>query len=794
MKKTILFAFNLLLMAIVANGQSPGSHPYNFYDDFSSSTSYNGSVWSSSNSTYSLERNGDGKLVIHTTNADPQYNSFGLYFLDTLDLSFNAFLDFNVENTSATKLTINFSLVDMNNNLALIHKDTGDGSSFNQKKQVADTINPNSSRQVQIDLSGVYPIESWECSNAANCPKLKNDFRWDKVIGVVFQFNGGATGPTQLPLFSGDVFFRNFKLGVEPCMAKTEPIVGSPILCSNSTGIEYSVPVAEGANNYTWSVPEGSEITSGQGTNSITVNLGSKNGVISVVPSNEGCIGSRKDKAISIVKPLTPAFLNGPTAVCGNSEVNYYIVPTGEGANYLWHLPEGASIVNDKGNSVDVKFGNLSGDIYVEMSNTCGSIQSTVLSVTVTIVGESPVIVKSGYDLTSTEAPYYQWYRYSEPIEGANDQTYTITYSGEYKVNIAETGCPNFSNPVFAAVSMLNGVNRTFVRDDFATVEPYINVASGFPMTWWASSVYQLTRNGDGKLKVDVTNGDANWSSFGLQWAYESTDSTLDLTNNANVHVVVENTTDQNLDFWVQLTDINNVTVNILKFDGQWGQVPVEYAHASIPANTETNVDIDLTGGFAMDWSCGCPTAFDWTKVKNIIFQTNPSAGSLSGFFEDELFNGTIYLKDFMLGTYIEQQGSSLRASEAKSYKWKRSGHIIDGADQRTFTPVQSGDYSVELEDIDGTKFESSNIAFVITGVDHKQAKTYKVYPNPSDGIYNFSSEAISNVTVTDGLGRTVLNQSGSLLQLDLTSLSKGFYYLNVKQGGESFTEKLIKF
>ncbi|WP_028978900.1 T9SS type A sorting domain-containing protein [Sporocytophaga myxococcoides] len=791
MKKTLLFAFNLLLMAIAANGQSPGLHPYNFYDDFSSSTPYNGATWYGNSTLYSLERNGDGKLVIHSSGADPNYDSFGLYLGDTLDLSSNAFLDFNVENTSATKLTINFSLVDMNNNIAYIEKDTGDGTWTNLKRKVADTINPNSSKQVQIDLSGIYPVESWECSSPATCPKVKNDFRWDKVVGVIFQFNGGAAGITPLPLFSGDVYFRDFKLGVEPCMAVTKAILGLSTVCKNSTGVEYSVPLVEDATNYLWSLPEGAEILTGEGTNAITVLFGSKSGKISVVPSNEECMGSRRELAVTVYKPFeNPTLLNGPTSACGNSEAKYYVLPS-PGVTYTWHLPDGAILSNVTGSTVTVKFGNSSGDVYADLTSVCGTDVSSKITVSVTPVGEAPVVAKDGYELSSSEASYYQWYRYSEPIEGANDQTYTITYSGEYKVNTSESGCANFSNSVFAAISMLNGVNRTFVRDDFATVEPYTNVASGFPMAWWGSSVYQLTRNGDGKLKVDVTDGDPYWSSFGLQWASESTDSTLDLTNNANVHLVVENTTDQDFDFWVQLTDINGITVNVLKPEGEWELWKTIYAQALIPANTEKAVDIDLTGGIAIDWSCLCPVAFDWSKVKSVIFQTNPGAGSV---FNTELFNGTLYLKDFMLGTYIEQEGSSLKATEARSYKWKRSGQAIGGANQRIYTPVQSGNYSVELEDIDGTKFESSNISFVITGVDEKQDKVYKVYPNPSDGVYNFTSEATSDVTVTDGLGRIVLTQRGSLLQLDLTSLSKGFYYLKVKQGNEEFTEKLIKY
>lgn len=774
-------------MTIVANGQSPGLHPYNFYDDFSSSTSYDSTGWYSNVPIYSLERNGDGKLAIHVSSADPYYNSFGVSFQHPIDLSSNAVLDFNVENAGAAELTINFSLVDINNNLLSVEKDTGNGTWSNPKRVFSASIEPHSVKQVQKDLSEGYAVKNWNCTDAWDCPSIRTDFNWEKVVGVILTFNGGS-----FSVFNQDVYFRQFKLGVATCMEVPKSIVGLGTICQYTNGVEYSVPLVADATNYTWTVPDDASIVSGQGSNAIVVNFGSKEGLISVMPSMLGCEGPVKSKKVELIKLFSSTSLSGPSAVCGNTEKTYSVVADNSVTSYLWHVPNGASIIKTEGNSASIKFANTSGDVYVELTNTCGTVESSKISVAVDSIGEAPVIEKNGYLLTSSDASYYQWYRYSEPIAGANGKEFTVTISGEYKVNTSQDACPNFSNSKFAAISMLNGVNRTFVRDDFGSVEPYTNVASGHPMTWWSSSVYQLTRNGDGKLKVDVTNGDPNWSSFGLQWASESTDSTLDLTNNANVHLVVENTTDQDLDFWVQLTDINGVTVNVLKPVGEWALWNYSSPKTLIPANTEKAVDIDLTGGIAIDWmNCLCPVAFDWTKVKNIIFQTNPGDGSV---YDTEIFNGTIYLKDFMLGTYIEQEGSSLKAAEARSYKWKRSGNIIGGANQRIYTPVQSGNYSVELEDIDGTKFESSNISFVITGVDEKQDKVYKVYPNPSDGVYHFTSETTSDVTVTDGLGRTVLTQSGSLMQLDLTSLSKGFYYLKVKQGNEEFTEKLIKY
>lgn len=792
MKKTLLFAVGLLLQVILASAQSPGLSPYSFYDDFNSPAFYQGSYWYSSDpNIYAFERNGDGKLTIHATNAAPQFQNFGVTFSDTLDLRGNALLKFNVENTSGTPLSINVALTDMNNKMAYIEKDTGDGTWTNLKRKVVVTVDPNSVKQVEIDLSEIYAVENWNCSSPATCPTVSRDFRWDKVIGAIFDINGGAELFAPIPMFTGDVILRNFTLGLAPCLPLTGNINGATSLCESVKGVAYSIPSVAGATNYLWSVPEGAEIVSGQGTNKIIVDFGSNGGYISVLPSYNECFGVTRKINVTLIGSLSGLTVAGPDSVCGRSEQTYTVIANSSVTSYFWHVPGGASIIANNGNSIEVKFGAASGHVYVEMTNVCGTTESDRIKVSVTPVNHAPVIEINGYELTSTGGSNYQWYRYSEPIIGANSKTYTITRSGEYKVNVSKAGCPNFSNSIFKAISMLNGVNKTFVSDDFATVEPYTNVASGFPMTWWASPVYNLTRNGDGKLKVDVTNGDPNWSSFGLQWASESTDSTLDLTNNANVHLVVENATNQDLDFWVQLTDINGITVNVLKPEGEWALWNSDNARALIPANTEKVVNIDLTGGIAIDWNCLCPVAFDWSKVKSIIFQANPGAGSV---FNTELFNGTIYLKDFMLGTYIEQQGSSLIASEAKSFKWKRSGHVIEGADQRTFTPVQSGSYSVELEDIDGKRLESSNISFVITGVDRKKVQAYKVYPNPSDGIYNFSSEAMSDITVTDGLGRVISSQSGSFVQLDLTNLSKGFYYLKVKQGSEEFTEKLIKY
>jgi len=76
-------------------------------------------------------------------------------------------------------------------------------------------------------------------------------------------------------------------------------ITGNISLCSNQTGVVYSITTVLGATGYTWAVPSGATITSGQGTNSITVDFGLTGGHLSVMATN--ACGSSMARTISIV-------------------------------------------------------------------------------------------------------------------------------------------------------------------------------------------------------------------------------------------------------------------------------------------------------------------------------------------------------------------------------------------------------------------------------------------------------------------------------------------------------------
>ena len=72
----------------------------------------------------------------------------------------------------------------------------------------------------------------------------------------------------------------------------TSVITGSATPACSATGVAYSVTPTAGST-YTWTVPTGATVATGQGTNSITVNFGTTNGNVAVTERNAaGCNGT----------------------------------------------------------------------------------------------------------------------------------------------------------------------------------------------------------------------------------------------------------------------------------------------------------------------------------------------------------------------------------------------------------------------------------------------------------------------------------------------------------------------
>jgi hypothetical protein len=76
-----------------------------------------------------------------------------------------------------------------------------------------------------------------------------------------------------------------------PCTAPATPgaITGTTSPCQKAAGVAYSISAVAGATSYTWTVPVGASVASGQGSTSITVNFGTNGGNVCVTASNAAC-------------------------------------------------------------------------------------------------------------------------------------------------------------------------------------------------------------------------------------------------------------------------------------------------------------------------------------------------------------------------------------------------------------------------------------------------------------------------------------------------------------------------
>jgi|GEM_PF-1581600 len=230
-----------------------------------------------------------------------------------------------------------------------------------------------------------------------------------------------------------------------------QPASGSAYVCNNTSGKAYSIDAVAGATGYTWTVPSGATITSGQGTKSIKVSFGSTaaNGNICVyatVPCGNGpssCIPVRMVTA----KPAVPSAILGSIYTCLGVTPKVYSCPTVLNATgYTWTVPANAVILSGQGThliTVDFNSSFTSGPIKVAAFNCKGTSSSQSLDVyskpvapTVSglTVGVCPGSTQTYTITTIAGATGFKWYAPSNAsISGSQfNSSATLIFNANY--------------------------------------------------------------------------------------------------------------------------------------------------------------------------------------------------------------------------------------------------------------------------------------------------------------------------------------------------------------------------
>lgn len=341
----------------------------------------------------------------------------------------------------------------------------------------------------------------------------------DRIAGSVMLV---ITTTGSVPCFNTSTDFMTLTISSQP--VGTPTITGPTEVCAGQQGIVYSViPPLPYTNSYTWALPNGATIISGDNTASITVDfsISATSGNITVTPSSSCGSGNSGTLSVTVsLAPPIPGVITGPDEVCGNStDVAYSILPLPDVLNYIWTVPVGATIVaGDNTESILVNFGSigLTGNITVSTENSCGTSAPSVLQINILPAPSQPVITAlgpvsfcQGGSVILSATPGFASYLWSN---GMTTQNITVTQSGTYSVTVTDnSGCNSLpSNEITVNVSALESpdvtINGSTVICEGQSV--VLTAESGFASYLWntGATTQSITVTASGDYSVIVTD------------------------------------------------------------------------------------------------------------------------------------------------------------------------------------------------------------------------------------------------------------------------------------------------
>lgn len=265
----------------------------------------------------------------------------------------------------------------------------------------ARTLSMTSATSIPATISGqskavcAGSIQTYSCSLVTGA----ESYSWTvPANATILSGQGTATISVQFPtpFTSGNVQVKSqtscYTSAVKSLAVYAAPSAPSSVsgllqgVC-NGTTQTYSCPVSTtGATTYNWTVPTGSVINSGQGTNSISLTVAASysSGTISVAAANVcGNSGVRSVTVRSV--PATPGTITGLASnLCGGGTQNYSIVAVSGATGYNWTPAAGCSILTNSGTGISMQIPSAftTGTLAVTAVNGCGSSPSKTLPLT----------------------------------------------------------------------------------------------------------------------------------------------------------------------------------------------------------------------------------------------------------------------------------------------------------------------------------------------------------------------------------------------------------------------------
>jgi uncharacterized repeat protein (TIGR03803 family) len=199
-----------------------------------------------------------------------------------------------------------------------------------------------------------------------------------------------------------------------------------------------------------------------------------------------------------------------------------------------------------------------------------------------------------------------------------------------------------------------------------------------------------------------------------------------------------------------------------------------------------TTVDVNsLATGVDVQTAC---TSFLWIDGNTYTSNNTTAKDTLVGAAAtgcDSIV--TLNLTITTVDTSVTQTGTDLSANEMiATYQWLDCNNNyaeIPGATFRTYYVLANGTYAVEVISF-GCVDTSSCYTVIVTGVTENAINNrISIYPNPVKGQLNITAEneKINSIEIINVTGKVIMQENNPTKTINVSSLSKGLYFIQVQ-------------
>ena len=184
------------------------------------------------------------------------------------------------------------------------------------------------------------------------------------------------------------------------------------------------------------------------------------------------------------------------------------------------------------------------------------------------------------------------------------------------------------------------------------------------------------------------------------------------------------------------------------------------------------------------------------TTNSNLVYNTSGTYIINWDYMDD---NYQTYMQPQEVAVFnVIEESNSLRVDVEGdfNYQWYLNGDPIFGANNKLYSPIADGNYTVEISS-ETVSCISENVAFGYLNTDINYSSKFEINPNPTTDFVNIKnhSKDLLGIKVFDA--RNVLlvevKSDNSIIKVDLTKCAVGVLMVTIKNEDEIIIKKIIK-